>query len=146
MILGRDLTFSPSPKESHIAVSKKRAKCLTVSPLSRILPDNFTPFRISSKTVSASGSGTREARCESYQARSYLWIYELQARFWKSLSLLVRHWGPIALCQRRVSVQKEMTYLVGLLQRSKFTCCSFNVCMILIRMMDQSQTSKRTLL
>lgn len=50
---------------------KNGARCLIVRPLPRTL-DGGVPLRMSSNTVSASGSGASEVLCESYQALSYL--------------------------------------------------------------------------
>lgn len=66
--LGRTTSLSPNPVQ--LDGLKKGVRCFTVSPRSPGRPLPPPPRRTSSKTVSASGSGTSEARCESYHARS----------------------------------------------------------------------------
>lgn len=66
-------TSGPSPKSCQIVGSKNLSRCLSVKPRSRAR-EGGAPRLTSSNTVSASGSGTSDALCESYQARSYLWL------------------------------------------------------------------------
>lgn len=63
------LTLSESSKPDQLLASKNFMRCRTVSPRSRCR-GCVLPVLTSSRTVPASASGTREALCESYQARS----------------------------------------------------------------------------
>lgn len=145
------LTSGPSPKSFQIVGSKNLSICRAVKPRS-LAREEGAPRLMSSNTVSASGSGTREALWESYQALSYLQSNSMNRNGAASApkNSLVRRWEPESeasssngkLCRYLAAP----THLVCLLYRGKFLSCFFCVPVVLVWVVYQRQSTEWALM
>jgi hypothetical protein len=89
--------------------------------------------------VSASGSGARDALCESYQARSYL-HFEISGQPFRFRGDSVTHLviaKNLDFHQWIVISAEKRAYFIGLLQRGKSLGSAFYIILVLVWMVHQ---------
>lgn len=100
-------TFSSSPKPDHMEGFRKAWMWRTVRPRSRARArEGAVPFLMSLTTVSASGSGTRPDRWESYQARSWRYCRDDDKK-------RMKHYRRVLACSSLRICKKRLRWISG---------------------------------